>query len=330
MSRSLGSRGRPAWAVPVVPLLLVCLAGPAAGGQEEKEKSFTVAKSLSPAGTFAARAGEGEPWRVIGEGEDLRSGELLVGLPGASLRGVNGAVRLIFRSDFEGRSPVPAMETAVRLHPPEGRDLDLTLDRGRVELVNARKEGPARVRLRFEDQQWDLTLAGPGARAAVEMAGRLPPGSRFRPRAKEDPEPTVYLVVLAVKGEAVVDTAAHRFHLHAPPGPALLYWDSVSDRYVPPVRLAELPDWAEPDKDLGPEAKKSQAVAAEFRELIVEKGIPEAIAEFYRSPDPVRQRIALIAMGATDDLRQLGEALSAAKNPVVWDFGIQVVRNWLG
>ena len=53
------------------------------------------------------------------------------------------------------------MESAVRLHQPEvGFDADLTLDRGRIYLSNhrAKDKDPVKVRLRFADEVWDLTL----------------------------------------------------------------------------------------------------------------------------------------------------------------------------
>lgn len=55
-----------------------------------------------------------------------------------------------------------------------------------------------------------------------------------------------------------------------------------------------------------------------------------ALKSFIDSADPIEQRIALVTLGATDDLVQLLQALAAARNLQEWDFGITVVRHWLG
>ena len=49
-------------------------------------------------------------------------------------------------------SPFPVIETAFVLHEASsGVDLDVTLDRGRIELTNLKKQGTARVHLTIRD-----------------------------------------------------------------------------------------------------------------------------------------------------------------------------------
>src|SRR5207249_11695296 len=55
-----------------------------------------------------------------------------------------------------------------------------------------------------------------------------------------------------------------------------------------------------------------------------------AIRSFLGSTDPVEQRVALVTLGALDDLDGLGRELAEAKTLEEWDFGITVVRHWLG
>src|SRR5207244_2983779 len=119
-------------------------------------------------------------------------------------------------------------------------DLDLTLDRGRVDFTDAKADGPATVRVRFWDQTWKIVLDSPNTRVALELCGRWPPGSRFRP--------------------------------------------------------------AEPNGDPA------------------------------KAPAPVASLVllALVTLGALDDLDALGKSLVAAKTLEQWDFGITVLRHWLG
>src|SRR5207253_10984350 len=72
----------------------------------------------------------------------------------------------------------PRLESAVVLHANPEFDLDFTLDRGRVLLSNHKREGPARIRLRFQDEAWDLTLPDQNTEVAAELVGISLPYTR--------------------------------------------------------------------------------------------------------------------------------------------------------
>ena len=61
-------------------------------------------------------------------------------------------------------------------------------------VSNRKKQGTARVHVRFQKEAWDLGLA-PGARAAVELYARWPAGTPFRKGKNRpaDETPTVEL-----------------------------------------------------------------------------------------------------------------------------------------
>lgn len=48
------------------------------------------------------------------------------------------------------------------------------------------------------------------------------------------------------------------------------------------------------------------------------------------SADPAERRVALVTLGATDDLVGLGRELSGPKVADGWDFAVTVARHWLG
>jgi hypothetical protein len=117
--------------------------------------------------------------------------------------------------------------------------------------------------------------------------------------------------------------------LKEPPGPALIQWDNTTGSTPTPEILQKLPDWVKSD-DSSELAKKRKAILEEARQLIVKKGVGPAIDELVESDDPLKRRLAVYAMGATDDLGRLGAALAAAKHPDVWENGVLALRHWIG
>ena len=108
---------------------------------EAKEKSAMVGKLITPKATLFARTKLGQPWQAVPAQGMVAAGDLLFGLPGASVQTGKDAVRLTFRADLDRNSPYPILESAVVLHDSPGFDLDFTLDRGRVDVLNIKKEG---------------------------------------------------------------------------------------------------------------------------------------------------------------------------------------------
>ena len=264
-------------------------------------------KATSPAATFAARGPDGGDFRVLPANAPLAAGDLLVTLPGAALTSANGAVTLTSLADYDGRSPLPALETAFTLNDPKDADLDVTLDRGRIDVTNAKPEGKAVAHIRFWDQAWTITLDAPGTRVAFELCGRWPAGSRFRPvdpaPGEKPPAPVASLVMLVLKGSAAAELGGFALGLSAPPGPAQVEWDSVHGTRPEPLKLDKLPDWADPEAQS--EAGKAAAAAAERFRRARAADPAGAVATFLASADPAEQRVALVSVGALDDLPRL-------------------------
>lgn len=290
-----------------------------------------VAKSNSPAATFCARPANGTQFRPQPDKCELYTGDLLVSLPGGTFVSKNRAVTVKSLADFNSRSPLPILETALSLSDSKDVDLDLTLDRGRVDLVNSKAEGSATVRVRFWDQSWKIVLDSPNTRVAVELCGRWPSGTRFKlaePNTDPDNAPVASLVLLVLGGSASVEFGGVTVAMKAPPGPAVLRWDSVVGARPQPQKLEKLPDWADSNAAT-PEVKKFTALVEKFRTACVADP-NKAIATFLASSDANEQQIALVTLGALDELDLLGKSLIAAKTLEEWDFGITVLRHWVG
>jgi hypothetical protein len=310
---------------------LALLSCPALG---QGDVRVAVAKSTSSAGTFTARPANGNQFRALPENADLYTGDILVCLPGASLASKNGAVALKSLADYDDRAPLPILETAIVLADSKQAQLDLTLDRGRIDLTNAKESGAATVRVRFWEQTWSIVLDSPGTRVAMELSARWPAGSRFRLADKDGdpskaPAPAASLVFWLLKGTASVDVGGVTLALKAPPGPAQLIWNSLTGARPQPLRLDKVPDWADPNVPVGDQVKKTADAVEKFRKARVDEP-GKAIERFLDSSNPVEQRVALVTLGAIDDLDTLGKALAGAKTLEQWDFGITVLRHWLG
>jgi hypothetical protein len=328
---------RPAAAGLILALWLV--PGPAPAGADGAKPD---AAPREPAGTALSAKGwmlrrenpakhEYNPeWKVVGEKEKLFTGDLLLGLPGAALESKDGSVRLKMLIDFD--SPLPVLEPAVILHASPDFDLDFTLDRGRVDVINQKKEGPARVRVRAWGNTWEATLAAPGASLSMELLGRWRPGSRFTTKPGPRDVPSADLLFLVLAGEVDLKHGVNHFLMTAPPGPALIGWNNFVGMDATPQRLEKLPPWAVlPTDEAGKKrVEKIRAVRDHLANGFSTRPPGEVLDEMVNSEDPVYRRVAVVLMGALDDLRRLGNALHQEKYRDVWDNGVVVMRHWLG
>jgi hypothetical protein len=296
------------------------------------ERRTAVAKLASPSATLVAREGPGKDWRLLKQQEAIHSGDLLVGLPGAVLETSNGAVRLSLLEDIAQVTPFPVIESAVVLHDTPGVDLDFTLDRGRVEVVNRKAKGSARVRVRFHQETWELTLADPGSEVALEIYGRWARGARFTKTPAPEDVPTTDLVLLVLKGPVDLKAGSRQHAMSAPPGPAYFHWDNLVGQDAGPSRLERLPDWADPKASLPPEAKtrveNAKAGIERLRQRLLSKPVAAALAETLQQENDAQ--LAVYAMGALDDLPRLVDALGDARRGDVRENAVTALRHWIG
>src|SRR5262249_40085495 len=153
---------------------------PASRAEEKPAERKVAGRSISGEVSFLRREAPDKPWQPLPAKAEVMTGDLLIGAEiGASLDSANGAVRLGIRGDLDGNSPFSILETAISLNPATDVDLDVTLDRGRIDLVNLKEKGSARVRVHVLDRSGEVELLEPGARLAVEIYGRWPRGVPF-------------------------------------------------------------------------------------------------------------------------------------------------------
>jgi hypothetical protein len=280
-------------------------------------------------GTLLQRDDPEKPWRVLEPRESVAGQALLLALPGsrAEVDSPNGAVRLTLAGTWPPAAFPPVLESAVRLHPKKKFDLEFTLERGRVLLTNRRSKGPATARVHFGDESWIVTLDGRGDQVALERFGRwLQMPDVKKPRAGDEPDSTVYLIVL--KGEADLKADADQHSLRAPPGPALFSWRNTTGSQGP-TGMRELPAWAK-DRGNGAQGKAARAAVDRLRRGLVSKGVSEALREGLHDQDAQVRSLAVYSLGATDDLSTLLDALENKHHRRTRLAAVNELRHWMG
>lgn len=289
-----------------------------------------IGKRISPEGTLFSRTRFGQPWQKVPAEGAVRAGDLLFGLPGATVQSANEQVRLTLLADLDRNSPYPILEAAVILHESPDFDLDFTLDRGRVDVRNLKKEGAARVRIRFHNQKWEATLTEPGTHIALELYGRWPKGVPFTLEPGPKDVPAADLVFLVLQGRVDLVHGAVQHALSAPPGPALLHWDNRGQEDEIPEKLDELPAWANKNESTTERAQMVRKLLEEFRAEVLKTSLPKAAETFATSEEANHRALGVVVMGATDDAEGLYKVFTETKYPDAWDRAVVVLRNLLG
>ena len=253
------------------------------------------------------------------------------------------------------------LEASVILYAaPAGIDLDLTMERGRIYLTNLKENKPAVVRLRFLDQVWDLTLKEE-AEVGIDLIKKYVNTSTF---SKEEPRTDVAFYVMQGKVSVLIN-GYHKRELEAPPGTALMQWDSDTDEPPTPMRVPALPlIWSRqpPNRvlaqhmkflsDILEKAKPEDAprikadidftrgqlkrtqdlrVALEESDLRNDaKSLDVALEEERENPKPDRRHLAIFALGAVGDLDKLLKSLadSDPEHALERDEAVYVLRHY--
>lgn len=302
------------------------------------EANAQVATKREPAGrlvtedaTVLARETPASLWRPLMQNQEIPSQDLLIGLNDAYIESLNKAIQVRTVTDLTNHSPLPIIETAIRLNPPKDADLDLTLERGRIDVTSLKAK--TKVIIRFKNRVWTLTPEKAGTRFALEIYGRFPEGTRFntRPNPEEPPVgPVTTVMMVVIKGE--VQRACDRctVAMAAPPGPAEFSWDSIYGDDASPKKLEKEPDWIKDFDPTTPEGKKRLAAREVFRKTVLTKGLGEAILMLLDSPDKEIRRVGVYALGAFDQISSLGRLITNSEDAETWNHAVIALRHWLG
>ncbi len=279
----------------------------------------------------------------------LYSSDLLLSLPGyrSQIQSDSGVELILWGHlpEFSDTKQIfPLFDSAATLHVPDkGIDLDFTLDRGAVLIVNRKDKGDAVVRLRFVDEVWDLSLLEPGTEIAVSLWSRYitPYDSGEAPRSE------VNLFVRRGKAAARVRVAEYP-DLDSTPVAKVLSWDNKIGRVQGPVPAQDpwlqdlLAVWgdsrtpANPDKvPVSDNARAARRILSDLSTRLADmKPMEVALLELFqpdsRAEDPVRFS-AVHALGSLDDVTALIDILGNGKlNPYCRFAAIDALRQFIG
>lgn len=275
---------------------------------------------VSVKGALLARKADGG-WQPLAAGDKVPFDRRLVSLFDSELRSANGAVDVRLRGGVGEFGPLPNFESAVTVEDNPKVDLDLTLERGVVVLTNARKEGPAKVELQIRGKTLAVTLREPGTKLGIDVYARHAPGL---PSIEAD-EPTYFVFMLNAKGSVEIHHLDKQVALSAPPGPALLRWDSAFQN-LDIEHLKELPDWVQPT----PEEVKFQARINELAKPLGEGKAALTFGKMLFSDDPLERKVAMTAVAALGSPAPVFAVLQQSKHADTRQYAILVLRNWLG
>jgi hypothetical protein len=299
--------------------------------QTGKKKGAAPATVVDVSGVLLERGAKGKTWRSLRAKDAVPAGATVIALPEAELRSGNKAVGLKMLADVGRRLKLPVFEAAVVVHDNPKADLDFTLDRGVVVLTNLRTKGKATVRLRFRDQAWQVVLKEPGTKVGVEMYGRYPTG--LPEPVKKDAEvvqfknvPTNDLLLFVLQGQVYVDAGTQGLQLKAPPGKALVHWDSIVG-FCDVKHVAKMPE--EVGKPPTDEEKKKLQLINAYAQQLLKGSLKDALDRLMQAKDERGPRVAVVVAGAVDDLPRLTAALADPRGEVR-DQAVLVLRNWLG
>ncbi len=271
---------------------------------------------------------------------EVYSGRPLVSLPGCrNALQLNKDLRLTLWGNLPEQLPLPLLESLVEVHQQEKLDLDLTLRRGRLVIHNSRGDNPPRVRLRFEnptvpDSQefFDITLLDKEAEVLVDRLASFPLGEPFYPDPKHANRlgPTALMVVMVLAGNISLKAQDVTFAMQAPPGPAMIVWESRKGLNSP-QKLQKIPDniltaTAGPDLRIRTDMLRARDDLATG---LSTKSVDVVLAEALQSDNSFRRILAVRCLGAISDLPGLVDALSDEKNQEVRKTGVQTLSLWI-
>jgi hypothetical protein len=253
---------------------------------------------------------DGDRWIRAAADAKVTTAAPLLALPGSHADLKLGSAHLTLWGGLPETTGWKTLDGQVTLHvPPAGFDLDFTLDHGRV-YFGVAKPG-AKVRARFADEVWDLTLADEQSEVMLDVS-RLFAGEPVRRDGKgESPRTSASLAVVQGKAEVRVD--AKTFKLTAPPGPAELTWDNKGPGVSQPVEFAAAPlAWSKSPIKLGDRQRDVEAAQKALLQRLgaKDKDIGVAVAELAGdNPARTAKPLSVLCQAALGQFSSMVDAL---------------------
>lgn len=302
------------------------------GQPAAKRERKVVGKYQAPArperGILLTRTDDQSPWKRLFPDNPVHSEDTLVSLPGyRSTVNVRDLELVLWGELPDDPFQVSILESVAVLHASPDVDLDLTLNYGRVAVANTRPSAKAKVRVRFLDQAWVVTLE-PGSRMAVDRFGA--PALDFNKEPGKSDPPVTAVALHVLKGQFDLQVGSTHHFMREPRGPARFLWDNLGGPEGP-LPLDRLPPWADQEPSWRKDPNLSKAVADLDKRLSPTAAVDVVLTEIMaKEPDPARKILAIFSLGALGDLPNLVEALGDETQAGGRVTATVVLRHWLG
>jgi hypothetical protein len=287
------------------------------------------------------RRPDGLDWERAVPAKDLYSADTLLSLPGNQneIR-LDSGVRLVLwgsMPEFHSIGAIDLMETRIKLHSaPIGIDADFTLESGRVFITRpvpkGEKADPARVRIRFKDELWEVALIDPETEVSVDLIGYYGEGVPFS-KQPGGPSPTTEVNLGILSGRAGLKLKFKEYAMLE--APTRVDWDSASQDRVEPKKIEpkHLAYWDRKIKD-DFYSRELQAAVTYYAKRFSkpdEAKIDVALYSAMQDPgeQPGRRLFALRSLQALDAYEFLPTAL-ADEVFLMRRAAIRAIQHWTG
>lgn len=333
MNRSILTGARhPACTTIFIFLLMPALASVARGkaGEAAGEPRAGAGQNASPGGTlFRQEEGGRKAWLAVAPERSVPAGVHLMALPGNHADIDTPAdVRVTLWGSTPQIAGLPVMESVIHFNAKPTADVDLTLERGRIVLAKRAAGTAPRVRVAFENQEYEITLEDPDSMVAMEVYSRWPAGVPFSPRPDAQDAPDAFLAIHVLKGDASLKLGSDHHLMRPPPGLCYFHWDSETGMDPGPRRREHLPQWFEAARS--PEAKSEQAAAQRLSRQLAARPLVPVLIQARSASDADTRRLAVYSLAAVDDLGEVVDALSDVRHADVRQAAVEALRNWIG
>jgi hypothetical protein len=287
-----------------------------------------------------ARRPDPDGWQRVPTNSRVTGAERLVSLPGytSELR-LDSGVTLQLAGNLPGFfgtiALYPLYESEVVLHaPPAGIDADLTLNAGRVRIVNQKGGRQAVVRVRFANEIWDVTLPDADGEVLADLIAAYPPGTRFSPQPGAGEKPMLAFALGVTRGRASVQPGYRKaVDLAVGSDKVVLEWDNKGTGLD--TAPEPLPYWSRrPDSAMNAQERafdnEMRQALTRLSQRLSQPGTPAAVALGEARTSPVRadRILSVLCLPALDALSELLDALADAEYPEVRYAAYQGLQHW--
>jgi pSer/pThr/pTyr-binding forkhead associated (FHA) protein len=294
---------------------------------EDKELGIYQTREEWGPSVLLQRRGPGYSWARLASGDKVFADHALISLPGyRSTVALKSGVDLTLWGNLPEFSGFPPLrESAVVLKDPADADLDLVLSRGRIHLFNSKAAGPAKIRLSFFSQVWEITLPDAKSEACVELWSL--PWAAPAPGRESGASAEAHLFV---RGQARLKSGDQELNLD---DRGHIGWATASAAPLSAETWPELPGWwTKPPDRKGPKVEKAMLSLVYWSEQLAPRKDGGGALDVIRSrvqATGAADMVGLLFLASLDAVQPLVGFLSDRQRSEVRGATVHALQGWL-